>query len=71
MVQVVIRDGFAGVVAESRLTAYAALNDLELEWELPPPFTHQDLEERLAAQAGSGTPIQQHGDATGALRGGR
>uniref|UniRef100_UPI002ACDF934 xanthine dehydrogenase family protein molybdopterin-binding subunit n=1 Tax=Chloroflexus sp. TaxID=1904827 RepID=UPI002ACDF934 len=69
VVQVVIRDGFAGLVAESRLAAYAALNDLELEWELPPPFTHQDLEERLAAQAGSGTPIQQRGDASAALRG--
>ncbi|WP_322510567.1 xanthine dehydrogenase family protein molybdopterin-binding subunit [Chloroflexus sp.] len=71
VVQVVIRDGFAGVVAESRLTAYAALNDLELEWELPPPFTHRDLEERLAAQAGSGTTIQQRGDAIATLRGTR
>lgn len=68
VVQVVIRDGFAGVVADSRLTAYAALNDLELEWELPPPFTHRDLEEQLVAQVGSGTPIQQRGDAASALR---
>lgn len=71
VVQVVIRDGFAGVVAESRLTAYAALNDLDLEWELPPPFTHHDLEEWLAAQVRSGTPIQQHGDTTAAMRGAR
>ncbi|WP_299757931.1 molybdopterin cofactor-binding domain-containing protein [uncultured Chloroflexus sp.] len=71
VVQVVIRDGVAGVVAESRLTAYAALNDLDLEWELPPPFTHHDLEERLAAQARSGTPIQQHGDPAAAMHSAR
>ncbi len=67
--QVVIRDGFAGVVAESRLTAYAALNDLDLEWDLPPPFSHRDLEERLAAEATTGVAIQQRGDVTAALRG--
>ncbi|WP_333691668.1 xanthine dehydrogenase family protein molybdopterin-binding subunit [Chloroflexus sp.] len=71
VVEVVIRDGFAGVVAESRLTAYAALNDLELEWELPPPFSQQDIDERLAAQANAGTPIQKRGDATRALQGAR
>lgn len=69
VVEVVIRDGFAGVVAESRLTAYAALNDLELDWELPPPFNLAELQARLAAQAGSGTVIQRQGDAAAALRG--
>ncbi len=71
VVAVVIRPGFAGVVAESRLTAYAAVNDLELEWELLPPFSQQDIDDRLVAQVGGGTPIQQRGDAAAVLRNGR
>jgi len=71
VLEVVIRDDFAGVVAESRLTAYAALNDVELDWELPPPFDLQDIEQRLAAQAGAGTVIQRQGDAPAMLRGGQ
>ncbi len=33
VVKVVIEDGFAGVVAKSRLEAWAARNALEVEWD--------------------------------------
>jgi isoquinoline 1-oxidoreductase beta subunit len=70
VVQVVIEDDFVGVVAETRLTAMQAVNDLELEWERPAtPVQQADVEAALQIAPGQGTVIQSVGDAAGALTG--
>ena len=45
VVAVVIRDEFAGIVAETRPQAYAALEHLQLEWEGGITWNQEDLEE--------------------------
>lgn len=70
VVQVVIQDGFAGVVAESRLQAYAALAKMELTWEDGKPWQQDELDELVTVGQGGGVVIQREGDAPQALRSG-
>lgn len=64
---VVIEDGFAGVVADSRARAYAALNALELEWE-PGKLWNQEEIDALVVAGDDGTVIQRAGNAPAQLR---
>ncbi len=63
VVQVVIEDGFAGVVATSRAAAEAALAELELEWEPGPLLGMDEIRATVTVGQGSGTVIQKRGDA--------
>ncbi len=65
---VVIEDGFAGIVADSRLTALQALQRLELEWEAVTPIQQAQIDALTTVRPGAGTLIQREGDATQALR---
>lgn len=60
---VVIQDGFAGVVARSRLEAYNALEHLELTWEGGIDWNQTDLDEFIRIKDGDeAILIQREGD---------
>ncbi|MBK8022872.1 MAG: xanthine dehydrogenase family protein molybdopterin-binding subunit [Chloroflexi bacterium] len=59
---VVIRDGFAGVVADSRAKAQAAVAALELEWEGGTSISQAELDAIMTIPADGGTLIQRVGD---------
>lgn len=63
VVQVVIEDGFAGIVAESRQQAYAALTSLELEWDEGELYQQEELEALVTVGNGRRVVIQKEGDA--------
>ncbi len=63
---VVIQDGFAGVVAESRRKARAALEHLDLEWEGGTTITQPEIEAIVSVPREGGTLIQRDGDVDGA-----
>ncbi|MDZ4720400.1 MAG: molybdopterin cofactor-binding domain-containing protein [Roseiflexaceae bacterium] len=66
----VVNDGnFAGVVAETRLQAYAGLAAMQLEWNEGQVWQQADIEARITVGQGSGVTIQEQGDADGQLRG--
>jgi isoquinoline 1-oxidoreductase beta subunit len=67
--QVVIEDGFAGVVADSRLTALQALQRLELAWSEVTPIQQEQIDALTTVRPGAGTVIQRVGDAQSELRG--
>jgi isoquinoline 1-oxidoreductase beta subunit len=67
VVQVVIEDGFAGVVAESRLQAWAARNALEVEWEEGHLWQQDELEALVTVGGRGGVNIQREGDASSVL----
>ncbi len=63
VVSVVVEDGFAGIVADTRARAHAALEHLDLAWEGPDAPVTQDRVERLATvKPGAGTVIQVEGN---------
>jgi isoquinoline 1-oxidoreductase beta subunit len=62
--QVVIDGKFVGIVAETRLQAYAALGQLDLRWEPGLPIQQADLEARITVGQGVGVTIQEDGDPT-------
>lgn len=64
VVQVVIEDDFAGVVATSRAQAEAGVNALALTWEDGPALNSADVEALVAVGEGDATVIQKEGDAT-------
>jgi len=64
---VVAEDGFAGVAAESRAQAYAALTELDLEWEPGRSWQQPEIEELITVGRGTGVTIQSQGDAPGQL----
>jgi isoquinoline 1-oxidoreductase subunit beta len=66
---VVIEDGFAGVVATSRLTALQALQQLDLEWSEVDPLQQGQIDALTTVQPGAGIVIQREGNAPGELRG--
>lgn len=68
VVQVVITDGFAGVVARTRTQARAAVQQLELEWEGGTTLSQAELEQRVTVPASGGVVIQRAGDVDAALR---
>jgi isoquinoline 1-oxidoreductase subunit beta len=68
-VQVVIEEGFAGVVADSRSKARKAVDLLELEWTLGETFQQADLEKLITVKENQGTVIQRKGKAKANLKG--
>ncbi len=72
VVKVVIdqKSGFAGVVAESRDQAYAALGALNLEWDAGRLWQQADVEKAVTAGGAGGVVIQQEGTVRNRLRNG-
>jgi isoquinoline 1-oxidoreductase beta subunit len=69
VIAVVIEDGFAGVVAETRPQAYAALEHLQLEWEGGTTISQAELEEFVTVSDSGGTLIQREGNVNVAIQG--
>jgi isoquinoline 1-oxidoreductase beta subunit len=68
VVQVVIEDDFAGVVAESRLQAWAARDALEVEWDEGYLWQQEELEDLVTVGGRGGVSIQREGDAPSVLK---
>lgn len=62
VVQVVIKDNFAGVVAESRAQAYAGLNALVVEWDEDAQLQQADIEAIVTVGQGQDTVVQKEGE---------
>ena len=71
VIKVVIdqKAGFAGVVAESREQAYAALDALDVEWDAGHLWQQAEVEQAVTAGGAGGVVIQQEGTVRGRLRG--
>jgi isoquinoline 1-oxidoreductase beta subunit len=67
VVKVVIEDNFAGVVATSRLQAWAARNALEVEWDEGHLWQQEELEDLVTTGGRGGVVIQQEGDVSSVL----
>lgn len=61
VVQVVIEDNFAGIVAKSRQQAQAALLSLDLEWDTGRLWNQAEIEALLEIDTGQGIVIQSEG----------
>jgi len=68
VIAVVIEEDFAGVVAETRLQAQAALEHLDLEWEGGAGMNQDELEALVTVPEEEGVLVQREGDALAALR---
>ena len=70
VVKVVIdeKTGFAGVVAESREQAYAAVGALDLKWDAGHLWQQAEVEQAVTAGGAGGVVIQQEGTVRGLLR---
>ncbi len=64
---VVIEDGFAGVVADSRSAAQAAVAQLETVWETDKEWTQEEIEAIVTVTEGEGVTIQNEGNAPATL----
>lgn len=62
VVKVVLEEGFAGVVAETRLQARQAVQNLELEWEQVEPIQQADIERMVTVGLGKEVVIQRAGN---------
>jgi isoquinoline 1-oxidoreductase beta subunit len=71
VVEVVILDNFAGIVAEHRSQAYAALAFLELEWAGGTTVNQQDILDIVTVQRDGGTLIQRAGDVPSNINNGK
>ncbi|HEX8435114.1 xanthine dehydrogenase family protein molybdopterin-binding subunit, partial [Archangium sp.] len=71
VVAVVLGNDFAGVAAESRAQAYAALAHLELEWTEGERVQQADLDALTTVKDGAGVLVQDEGDAPTHLGRGR
>ena len=69
VVKVVVDDDFAGVVAESRMEAWAAVDELDAEWDEGKLWQQEELEEMVTAGGPGGVTIQKEGNADRALNG--
>ena len=71
VVKVVIdpKTGFAGVVAESREQAYAALAALDLTWDAGHLWQQAEIEQAVTAGGAGGVVIHDEGTVRGRLRG--
>ncbi|GAB4581986.1 MAG: molybdopterin-dependent oxidoreductase [Anaerolineales bacterium] len=69
VVKVVIERDFAGVVAESRQLAQAAVSALELEWDEGQVWNQSDIEAMLDIKPGKGIVIQKDGHGDAGLKG--
>ena len=61
--------GFAGVVAESREQAYAALDALDVEWDAGHLWQQAEVEQAVTAGGAGGVVIQKEGTVRSRLRG--
>ncbi len=68
VVQVVIEDEFAGVVATSRAEAEAALGSLDITWDEGPLLNMDDITAIVTVGEGDATVIQKEGDAADVLK---
>jgi isoquinoline 1-oxidoreductase beta subunit len=68
VVSVVIEDGFAGVVAQSRLQAWAARDRLDVDWDEGQLWQQAELEKLVTAGGSQGVSIQREGDALRELK---
>ena len=68
VVKVVIEDGFAGVVAESRMQAWAARDALDVEWDEGYLWQQQELEDLVTVGGRGGVSIQREGSAPSILQ---
>ena len=66
--KVVITDGFAGVVADTRAQAQAAAAQLQTDWDPGHPWQQAELEAMVTVGSGTAVTIQSEGDASGSLR---
>ena len=64
VLNVVIEDGFAGVVAETRQQAAAGVTSLALEWDPGRLWQQADIDQILEVKDGSGIVIQKEGQGT-------
>jgi len=69
VIQVVIDDGFVGVVAERRDLAWNALNAVQIEWSEEKVWQQADIEALVQIGNGRGVTVQEEGDVDSALRG--
>jgi isoquinoline 1-oxidoreductase beta subunit len=67
VVNVLVDGQFAGVAAESRAQAQAALASLDLEWDSGKAWQQPDIEALITVGQGSGVVIQTEGDAEAQL----
>jgi isoquinoline 1-oxidoreductase subunit beta len=63
VVKVIVEDDFAGVVADSRIEAWAALNELDAQWDEGKLWQQAELEEMVTAGGPGGVTIQKEGNA--------
>ena len=63
VIKVVVDDDFAGVVAESRVEAWAAVNELQAEWDEGKLWRQEELEAKVTAGGPGGVTVQKEGDA--------
>jgi isoquinoline 1-oxidoreductase beta subunit len=67
VIKVIVEDDFAGVVAESRLEAWAAVDELDANWDEGRLWQQEELEELVTAGGPGGVTIQKEGNANRAL----
>jgi len=68
VVEVVIKDGFAGVVARSQIEAETARDALEIDWDPGHLWQQQELEDLTIIGGSDGVTIQRHGRPSVLLR---
>lgn len=70
VIKVVVDDDFAGVVAESRVEAWAAVNELQAEWDEGKLWQQEELEALVTAGGPGGVAVQKEGNADRVLNSG-
>ncbi len=63
VVQVVIKDDFAGVVATSRAAARVGVNQMDIVWDEGKLWQQAEIEDLVAIGDGGGVTVQKEGDA--------
>ena len=61
VVDIVVTDDFAGVIAKTREAAWAAADKLNIEWELPHPIAQDELEEALDPTTADTITLKRNG----------
>lgn len=70
VVKVVIKDGFAGVVAETREQAYSGLNAMSIRWDIDHIWQQAEIDALVTVGQGKGVVIQKEGNPDSVLEGG-
>lgn len=71
VVDVVIQEGFAGVVASSRAAAYRGLEALELDWDMGETYQQADIDALTQVKPGEGIVVQKAGRVAPKLKKGK